>query len=489
MSALTLVLGRYRRAEDGAVLAIVAVALAVMMGFLALTFDFGRLATTQSELQSFVDNVALSAAGELDGRPDAITRAVSAAEQMISDTHTFGQGENLLSGASDFDIAFYVENPAANSAASPTTNPRETGFVQITSKGETVELGFAAAFSELTGNDASRNDVGAQAVAGFTQSACDITPVMFCVPDSDWKADDNVGTSVLLRTGGNNAGWGPGAFGFIDPSSGLEDNNGTCAGLNGSNLDTCLIAATQERTACFDSTGVNVRTGQSVGVFEAALNIRFDIFLASAQSLRNDPLFAPAPNVISGYVGARNGRGGGNSAVCVAQTGSESPNSIGLLEDDCHASGGCGRFGNADWSTGRRAYVEANYGGVDPHPTATTRYEYYLAEIAAAGGGASTSDILSGRAETGRPQCSRHQSTDPNRRVLVAAGIDCSANSLSGNGGNNIPVKEFVEIFMIRPIGLDGTRDFYVEVIGGAGGGQGGTGDAAIVRDVVRLYK
>ncbi len=476
---------RFRHAEEGAVLALVAVSLAVMLGFLALTFDFGRLATTQSELQSFVDNVALSAAGELDGRGDSITRATAAANQMISDSHTFGSGASLLSGESDYTIAFYEENPAGPTAPQPINDARDAGFVEIISNGETVQLGFAAAFSGLSGNDASRNDVGATAVAGFTQSACDITPLMFCIPNGDWNADNHVGDSIQLRTGGQGAGWGPGAFGFIDPSSGLSDDTGACAGKTGSNLDICLLAAAAERTACFESTGVDVRTGQSVGVYEAALNIRFDIFLASVSQLRNDPLYAPAPNVISGYVG----QGNGSAGQCVANSGSESPDSIGLPEDDCHASGTCGRYGDGGWAAGRANYVVTNYDGVDPHPSAGTRYEYYLAEIAAAGGGASLADILTNKTETGRPQCSAHQDTNPKRRVLVAAGVDCAANSLSGSGGNDIPVEEFVEVFMIKPVGMDGTRDVWVEVIGTVGGGDGGTGETSVFRDVVRLYK
>ncbi|MGI9355483.1 MAG: TadE/TadG family type IV pilus assembly protein, partial [Rhizobiaceae bacterium] len=327
-----------RKSEDGSVLAIVAVSLAVVMGFVALTFDFGRLATTQSELQSFVDNVALSAAGELDGRNDALTRATMAADQMITDSQTFGTGESLLSGMSDFSIAFFENNPSGPTPGSPTTDPRNAAFVRIISTGETIQLGFAASFSALSGNDGLRNDVGAEAVAGFSQSACDITPLMFCVPDDTWKADDHVGDSVLLRTGGNGAGWGPGAFGYIDPSSGQVDNTGTCAGLTGSSLDTCLIAAVQERTACFETNGVSIRPGHSVGGFESALNIRFDIFLASVKSLKNDPNYAPAPNVISGYVGS----GGGGGGQCVKNTGSESPDSIGLPPDDCHAASTCG---------------------------------------------------------------------------------------------------------------------------------------------------
>ena len=43
------------------------VSMAVLFGIVALSFDIGRLGSTQSERQSFADNVALAAAGELDG--------------------------------------------------------------------------------------------------------------------------------------------------------------------------------------------------------------------------------------------------------------------------------------------------------------------------------------------------------------------------------------------------------------------------------------
>lgn len=485
---------RFAGAEEGSVLALIAVTLSVILGFVALTFDFGRLAVTQSELQSFVDNVALSAAGELDGRDDAIVRATNAAQQMISDSQTFGDGEISLSGDGDYTIAFYKFNPAVDPNQTPSTNPEDARYVQITSTGETISLGFAAAFGALSGQGDLRDDVGADAVAGFTQSTCDITPLMFCAPNAEWKAENNAGQSVLLRTGGNGAGWGPGSFGYIDPANGVQDDQGTCGNMTGSNQDVCLIAATSARSGCFSSSGVNVRTGQSVGVYEAALNIRFDMYMASVTSLRNDPLYAPAPNVIkgsleatfdaSGYacVGNGNGTGAGGVGGPVVAT-------LGLPPDDCHLLGSCDRYGDGDWSIGRTAYVAANYGGTDPHPDASTRYEYYLAEIDAAGGPSSSQPILIGLGETGRPQCSRNQSSDPNRRVMVAAAIDCGSNNLQGDGRDNVPILEFVTIFMIKPIGLDGTRDFWVEVIGGLGGGSGGSGSTAVVRDVVKLYK
>ncbi|TNC59232.1 pilus assembly protein TadG-related protein, partial [Rubellimicrobium roseum] len=67
-----------RQDEEGTFIVFFALALAALLGMIALSFDLGRVASTQAELQSFADNVALAAAGELDGGSDAITRAQAA---------------------------------------------------------------------------------------------------------------------------------------------------------------------------------------------------------------------------------------------------------------------------------------------------------------------------------------------------------------------------------------------------------------------------
>lgn len=61
------------------------VSFAVLFGIVALSFDLGRIAVTQTELQAYADNVALAAAGELDGKDDAIDRATAAAANLIAD--------------------------------------------------------------------------------------------------------------------------------------------------------------------------------------------------------------------------------------------------------------------------------------------------------------------------------------------------------------------------------------------------------------------
>lgn len=437
--------------------------------------------------------MALAAAGELDGRNDAITRATNAAANLIADSQAFGNGAQALAGGADYTLDFYDALPqgsdTASLAAGLTTAPEDAIYARVVMNPKTVAFSFGAAFFALTGNTPANNSVGATAVAGFTQYACDVTPLMFCLPSPAYKADAHIGDMILLRSGGNNAAWGPGDFGFLDPSKAKVDPNGPCAKLKGAQLDACLLGAQGSITQCFAQRGVDTEPGQKVGIEDASFNVRFDIYKSIMNGKKTDPAYAPAPNVIKGIVP----NGGG---ACIGGNPQPSPNTAGLPRDTCFGSGTCGsggRYGDGNWSAGRAAYVTTNYGSTDPHPGAVTRYEYYLAEIAAAGGGSSSAAILTGRAETGRPQCSSHQSIDPDRRVVVAAAVDCAAHPINGQT-NNVPVEEFFRMFLTEPVGTDGlsppTLDLWVEVVGSAGGAGSGTGGSGgVFHDVVQLYR
>lgn len=477
---------QFAQDDRGTMLVIWGLTFVVFLGIAAMSFDLGRTGITRSELQVFTDNVALAAAGELDGKDDAITRARAAAANLISDRKTFGTGGSLLSGDTDYTLTFYSELPDDDTAAltASTTDPEEAAFVRAVATPSTVGATYGAAFAALTGNARPNEQARASSVAGFTQYACDITPMMFCVPPG-FSADASVGEMILLRSGGNGAGWGPGDFGFLDPAKVLVDDEGPCAGLNGAQLDACLLGAEGSITQCFNQRGVDTEPGQKVGIRDAIFNVRFDIYNAIMNGKRNNPNYRPAPNVIKGIVP----NGGGS---CIGNNEDPSPDTVGLPRDDCFNTGGCSRFGDGNWTAGRINYVDTNYGGVDPHPGASTRYEYYLAEINAAGGPGSNGAILSGLAETGRPICAPNQSVDPERRVIIVAAIDCVANPVSGST-TDVPVEEFVKVFLTEPAGDDGasppTLDIWGEVIGSAGGGAAGTGDSGIFRDVVQLYR
>ncbi|WP_135450049.1 pilus assembly protein TadG-related protein [Tabrizicola caldifontis] len=476
----------FARNQAGTILVFWGIALGVILGIVALSFDLGRASITRSELQSFADSVALAAAGELDGNSDAIVRATAAAN-LIRDSQSFGNTSRILEGQASFTLTFFSSLPANDTSAmtAVTTDPARAAFVRVTVTPTVVESTFGAAFAALTNRQNRDFNLGATAVAGLSTYACDITPMMFCLPSPNYSAKDNIGKMVLLRRGGNGAAWGPGDFGFLDPTGMKIDPTGPCAKEKGAQLLACLVGAVDHITQCFNQRGVDMEPGQKVGLEDAFFNVRFDIYQSIMNGKRNDPDYAPAPNVIKGMRPRSGGGGGGGGAGCNLEPNllpDGTPETLALPRDDCMPA--CGRFGDGDWTAGRARYVAANYGGVDPHPPeeTQTRYEYYLAELARAGSG----PILTGRRENGLPTCSTRPPAPPDRRIITVAGIDCAANGIRGSA-SNVPVKEFFKIFLTEPV-----VDFqiYGEIVGSASfAGEGGQDIGGLVRDVVQLYR
>ena len=512
-----------RDPEAGGVLVFWAVSIVALLGMVTLTFDLGRVSSTHSELQSFADNIAIAAAAELDGDPDAITRAHAAAATLITDEQTFLQrGRDALTAA-DYTLTFYRSNGTA-----PTTNenivfPEEaaqgrpatvaliTGttaadqraaeYVRaVVAPNSAVLTPFAAVLGLITGTSRTRMAVSAQAVANLDVYACDITPLMFCVP-SGWRSEANVGQMIRLRTGANsNTPWGPGDFGFLDPSKREVNPGGPCKNLSGAKLDACLIAAEGAVAGCFRQEGVDIEPGQKTGRNASAFNILFDIYASTVSNLKNDAAYPPAPNVIKGIRPKSNGNGNGNGkgAQCIGNQYDISQ-AASLPRDTCLNTGTCApnsRFGNGTWD--RAAYLAANH-AVDPttnHPLtgglAGTRYEMYRAEILSAGPNP-TRLTKPGLNESGLATCAPAPSADVNRRVLIAAAIDCQTNPIGG-AATNIPVEEFVKIFITEPVGYasgafdDSDKfDIHVEVVGSAETVDEVAG--AKVRKVVRLQR
>lgn len=475
----------FARAEDGAVLVLWALFMAVAFGFLALTFDLGRVSATQSELQSYADQVALAAAGELDGRADAITRATAAAAGLIVDRQTYALGANALGGATSYTLTFLRSLPTGNDRAADTgatTTPALARYVKVQATPRIVRTGFAAATSAMLGLVTNvQSSVSAQATAGMTSWACDVTPLMFCAPNASWRAKDNIGDQILLRSGGGGAAWGPGNFGFLDVTSLPVDTTGPCNGLNGANLYRCLVGAERGITACIRTdAGVDTQTGQRVGLAEA-FNTRFDIFQGNMNSLTSNAAYRPAPNTIQGTLP----RG---AATCRGNN-TDPSDAMALPRDACLVAGTCGRFGDGVWD--RAAYVAHNHGGTYPTGTSatSTRYKIYLAEISDAAARTAPDDVpLPGFLETGAPMCHSTVSPDPDRRSVIAAAIDCTTNSISGSTRNVVPM-EYVKLFMTQPVQSSGSdTDILVEVVDTAGG-VGSGAITGVYQDFIQLYR
>ena len=438
----------FARNEDGSLLVFFVISIVTILGIFALSFDMGRRASTQTDMQSFADNVALAAAGELDGSPGAIANARTAAanvinvanEQLKAGTGVAAAGLTITFDPQT-DLVFYENLPARDTPASfdpaalegtkytlpggGTTDPALAVYVGVTLN--TVDVDWL--FAEVVSNNVPDAAVGAVAIAGNAGYTCEIAPLMFCLPRENGASKTLVaGQAVRLETsGGPNTSWNPGQFGYLNVDDAITDN-GPCAGLNPeSRRQACLLA--RGLGACFQNRGVDIQTGQRAGQEIAGFNLPFGVFTSTMNGFTSEPAYATGPHTLSGQIHTGNGP---NCSINQNQTDTAQANPVTATMafplDDCHDAGNCadGRFGDGDWSDGRDEYVEVNYthydtsggggngngnggngngngnnggGGTTP-PTVLrqgswfdfpepnlTRYQYYLREIERAANG------------------------------------------------------------------------------------------------------
>jgi hypothetical protein len=76
--------GTASRRQRGAIGIMTALLLPVLIGFLALALDLGRIYNRKTELQALAEGVAISAARKLDGTPEGVSNAIAAAQGVIT---------------------------------------------------------------------------------------------------------------------------------------------------------------------------------------------------------------------------------------------------------------------------------------------------------------------------------------------------------------------------------------------------------------------
>ncbi|WP_176440158.1 Tad domain-containing protein [Boseongicola aestuarii] len=400
---------KFKNDESGALLVFFALCVAAIFLIASLSFDLGRRASTQTELQSFADNVALAAAGELNGQPDAIPRAIKAANDLIRDNFTFGNGDRTLATSDDYVLTFYDSLPDPEDDPLdrlwptaldpvPEISSRVARFARVQVNSVDVDWVFARLLTIFTSDGLPDEAVDAEATAGATTLTCDVSPVWFCLPEDfgegeadaeDW-IEANYGHTLMLRTGGggngggngNNGGggsWVPGNFGWLDvremiPAEALVDTNGNnpCVDsdgkpLTGSPLYNCLIGAEGSVTTCFPNGDIAFLPGQRNGITPAILNSRFDMFNATAKIYQDDSRFPTAAVTTKKYA---------EGSTCASQSEDDILDATDFLPDDCFfvaGSAGCqdftnpvsggteARFGDGVWTDGRLKYVDINY--------------------------------------------------------------------------------------------------------------------------------
>ena len=214
--------------QRGAVLVILGISLAVLIGFLGFVVDLGRLFVTKTELQSAMDACALAAAAELKpgvNPPDAqaIARAVSAGTTAGSRNKVGFQSspvaitpadvyfsDRLSDNSTTFPFG-YVPSGAANAA---------TARYALCARSESgIATWFMQVLDAFLGQASSTNTVGAWATATLqpAQLNCAI-PLGICNPagtETDPFAGMTVGQWYKSKTPTPQPP-GTGSFDWID---------------------------------------------------------------------------------------------------------------------------------------------------------------------------------------------------------------------------------------------------------------------------------
>jgi Flp pilus assembly protein TadG len=514
----------FLRNTDGAVAPTIALSLVGLIAAGGIAFDYARLASMDSELQSAADQAALAAASQLDGETGACARAANAASSMlVNDTRMANDGNASgrhvtipLEVACDAtgQVRFW-QNITKTTAATSDANAK---FVEITVDSRTANYAFtpiAAAFSS--------GAISATAFAGLDSAICKVPPLMLCNPnesgDPTFTIANYVGKGVRLVANDGGGIYGPGNFGFLDVGAGngattlreeLGASNvpGNCVSASGVSTETGSIITVRDalntRFGIYDGGNLNQPCGNDGSGCPPSANIRKDLVLdgngdslsklgivtgAGGNGWREDPNPYPGSALIT--TAGTNYRN-----LTDVEIGAIAP--MGYPEDKCHAfkadgTGVCtnGRIGDGDWD--RWAYFKSNSASYSPPfanaaamntfltntfgTTTPTRYKVYDWEMQnavtrlqsqASGSNKSVSrpSLLSGE-----PGGITPTSTQIDRRVLSVAVVNCTAEGVSGHT-TGVAVKKFIDIFLVQPslARSNGVRtengDIYVEMIG-----------------------
>jgi Flp pilus assembly protein TadG len=507
------------RNADGAVAPTVALSLTALIAAGGIAFDYSRMASMDTELQTAADQAALAAAAQLDGNAGACARAANAARNMLVN-QTYMANDGNASGLqvtipleTDCDATGQVRFYQDIGKTKPADDDSNAKFVEVeVDPRESVYAlpPIVAAFRS--------GEMHAVAFAGLDSAICKVPPLMMCIPeesdDPDFTIADYVGKGIRLVANDGGGGYGPGNFGFL--AGGLDTG-----GANGAKVLRQILGRSDQAGDCINADGVTTDPGNMVSVRDA-LNTRFDIYDNGINNPNacgtNGTLCPPSINTRKDLVQSGN-------ACTLADNASKNPKGwtlptnpypgstlptegelseaqakalspTGYPHDICHSfseTGDCtdGRIGDGHWD--RYAYflshpvdypglttkaqvdafMTSNFGTTTP-----SRYKVYSWEMETAANRAArlhTNVNVGGNKANSQPVCTPPgvipDESNVDRRVLTVAVVNCTAEGVKGKTPD-VSVTKWIDIFLTEP-SLARTKgtptensDIYVEVVG-----------------------
>ena len=389
MGPLRLNLKKFVSDTTGALFIQMIIYFVLVIGVAGLALDVGRIYTINTSMQAYVDQVALSAAEELDGRPGAIKRARLAAfgGTYSTDEHQDNPmqkrapfGDDPENDRIDLHELLFISDLPDDTGyqyfiddlpALATDVDADAEYVVVIARPKSILTSVLRFTGWGNGRAPGGFATAAVAVAGLEDGGlCENAIFMFCNPNEvnsqPLSALGSVrGRMMSLKNhgkkiGGDATAWSPGDFGTVDLPAAVdpEDGSNPCApgNGNGNNNDAngnsasgqgCKLAATElDLRQCSDRT-VDMDPGQSLALHHG-LNMRFGIYSSQTEKFRDNPAFAPDENVIKGYGYNESPPNNKNCQLRDFETPADGyVDSISLPRSTCITNGSCGTTTNA----------------------------------------------------------------------------------------------------------------------------------------------
>ncbi len=367
VSAARLTLSRFIKDTTGAIVLQTLVFFLFVMGVAGLVIDVGRIYVVNTSAQSYVDQLALAAATELDGKSGARQRARLAAfgKSVDEDEHTDNTLKKMIPFADTSDLfgvkelifikelfpdsgfQYKVDDLLGASNSNIATTDAEAEYVIVIAE----PSGIATTLLSIARLGSSSDDAvpgtlitSAVAVAGLEDGGICETPMfMFCNPrePSELSSIGSItGRQMILKNhgkkvGGADTSWAPGNYGTIDLP---DDAFGACPNSSGNaaSRQRCLLGINSLQKSCTTTT-VDMDPGQSISI-HTGLNLRFGMFDSQTESFRDDANFSPDVNVIKGaeYTPKNN-----DNKPCYNDQYTDWTESAYLPRSPCLAAGNC----------------------------------------------------------------------------------------------------------------------------------------------------
>ncbi len=389
-----------RARQRGAIALIVGLSLAVMIGFVGLAIDGGRLYLTKTELQNAADACALAASYELTGAPfipvAAFTRADAAGVAVTQRNKVEFQGTAIPAG----DATITYSNSLSGGWVSSGGAPANARYVRCVIQ----RTGITPYFMQVLGIGNQTVNALATASLAPAQTNCAL-PMALCAtgpaPDYGYVKGNWYGMDFSESGGGSNANY-TGNFRWID-----YDPSSTTPGCSGGGAQelACLIRGTGQCNLPPPIAGTCSTNGSS----------------------NPTPGCVGQNGAISAIETAYNSRFG------VYKNGAGQPNAIDSPPDFTGNS-----YSTENWTLGRDAYSGSS-------GTTSNFRSARAANLPASNPAGVNPPFFSNPYNASTT--ATHASNGADRRVVIVPIVDCTNFS----GGQHAPVRSYACVLMLDP--------------------------------------